>query len=232
MSSGRLLSGVPDAAGVAGGQPRHPWRTSRRLRGPVACRGQVVLFKCMAPDHKVLIYIYSTTLYSTSPRRNWDCPNPSPASEIALPPGPKGGGGHTRRRLRGWGSPISDDWRKSLALCLLCTPVCPHHFHACPDPFFSVKMLNFYLIERRLYAIFFYYHYGSLFCPLVFFHDTGIIWECWIQWIRITLISIRMLIRIRLITLMRIRILNFIWKDPDLDPSFPIKAQTLEKVLK
>jgi hypothetical protein len=39
-----------------------------------------------------------------------------------LPPaGPKGGGGgHTRLRLRGVGSPISDDWKKSLALCLLC----------------------------------------------------------------------------------------------------------------
>ncbi len=47
-------------------------------------------------------------------------PNPSPARKCALPPGPKGGGGHTRLRLRGWGSPNSDDWRKSLALCLLC----------------------------------------------------------------------------------------------------------------
>ncbi len=27
---------------------------------------------------------------------------------------------HTRLRMRGWGSPNSDDWRKSLALCLLC----------------------------------------------------------------------------------------------------------------
>ncbi len=36
-----------------------------------------------------------------------------------LPPEPKGGG-HTRVRVRGWGSPNSNDWRKSLALCLLC----------------------------------------------------------------------------------------------------------------
>jgi hypothetical protein len=27
---------------------------------------------------------------------------------------------HTRLRVRGWGSPNSDDWRKSLSLCLLC----------------------------------------------------------------------------------------------------------------
>ncbi len=42
-----------------------------------------------------------------SPRRNWDSPNPSPASECAPPPGLKGGGGHTRLRLRGQGSPNS-----------------------------------------------------------------------------------------------------------------------------
>ena len=30
------------------------------------------------------------------------------------------GGGEGGPRVRGWGSPNSDDWRKSLALCLLC----------------------------------------------------------------------------------------------------------------
>ncbi len=30
-----------------------------------------------------------------SPRRNWDSPNPSPASECAPPPGPKGGEAHS-----------------------------------------------------------------------------------------------------------------------------------------
>jgi hypothetical protein len=42
----------------------------------------------------------------------------SPAS-VPLPPEPKGGG-HNRLQVRGWGSPNSDDWRRSLALCLLC----------------------------------------------------------------------------------------------------------------
>jgi hypothetical protein len=51
-----------------------------------------------------------------SPRRNWDSPNPSLASECAPPPR-TGGGGHTRLRVRGWGSPNSDEWRKSLPLC-------------------------------------------------------------------------------------------------------------------
>jgi hypothetical protein len=53
-----------------------------------------------------------------SPRRNWDSPNPSLAGECAPPPST----GDTRLRVRGWGSPNSDDWKKSLALCLLCGP--------------------------------------------------------------------------------------------------------------
>ncbi len=67
--------------------------------------------------HKVLIYSYIEH-YSVSPRRNWDSPNPSPARECALPPPGPQGGGRTRLRLGGRGSPNSDDWRKSLALCL------------------------------------------------------------------------------------------------------------------
>ncbi len=54
-----------------------------------------------------------------SPRQNWDSPTPSLASECAPSPRTKGRG-HTRLRAMGWGSPNSDDWRKSLALCLLC----------------------------------------------------------------------------------------------------------------
>ncbi len=49
-----------------------------------------------------------------SPRRNWDSPK---TASVPLPPEP--GGGHTRLRVRGWGSHNSDDWRKSLTLCLL-----------------------------------------------------------------------------------------------------------------
>ncbi len=65
------------------------------------------------------IYIQNTTVYV-------------PSLELGLfhsltrrrvcPPPPLGSGreGHTRLRVSGWGSPNSDDWRKSLALCLLC----------------------------------------------------------------------------------------------------------------
>ncbi len=49
-----------------------------------------------------------------SPRRNWDSLCPSPQNRG------RGWGGHTRLRVTGWGSHNSDDWRKSLALCLLC----------------------------------------------------------------------------------------------------------------
>ncbi len=53
-----------------------------------------------------------------SPRWNWDTPNPVPL------PQNRRGGGHTRLRVSGWGSPNSDDWRKSLALC---PTLCPQH---------------------------------------------------------------------------------------------------------
>ncbi len=44
-----------------------------------------------------------------------------------------GGGGHTRLRVRGWGSPNSDDWRKSLAICLLCGEQYPYVGHCSPS---------------------------------------------------------------------------------------------------
>ncbi len=52
-----------------------------------------------------------------SPRRNW-YPTPSaprPLASVPPPPGTKG-----RGVGEGVGCPNSDDWRKSLALCLLC----------------------------------------------------------------------------------------------------------------
>jgi hypothetical protein len=92
-------------------------------------------------------YIYRAP-QCMSPRWNWDSPTTLAARECALPPGPKGGGahspaakgvgesqfrrlekrlalcllcgGHTRQGVREWGSPKSDNWRKSLALCLPC----------------------------------------------------------------------------------------------------------------
>jgi hypothetical protein len=39
----------------------------------------------------------------------------APPSLPLPPPRTKGGGGHARLRLRGWGSPDSDDWKKKLS---------------------------------------------------------------------------------------------------------------------
>jgi hypothetical protein len=61
--------------------------------------------------YKHILYRVSQCM---SPRRNWDSPTPSLASECAPPPGTKGRGAHSPA---GWGSPNSDDWRNSLALC-------------------------------------------------------------------------------------------------------------------
>ncbi len=70
--------------------------------------------------HKVHIYsIQSTTVYVPSLELGLSHIPLSPAS-VPLPLVPKGGGEHTHLRVRGWGSPNSDNWTKSLALCLLC----------------------------------------------------------------------------------------------------------------
>ncbi len=54
-----------------------------------------------------------------SPRRNWASPTPFPQASVPLPLWTKGGGAQSPAG-EGWGSPNSDDWRKSLPLCLLC----------------------------------------------------------------------------------------------------------------
>jgi hypothetical protein len=67
---------------------------------------------------------YRSTLYT---EHHSVCPfvgigtPPTPLPQVSVPSPPPKGGGHTRLRLWGVGSPNSTDWRKSLALCLLCT---------------------------------------------------------------------------------------------------------------
>ncbi len=55
-------------------------------------------------------------------RPNWDLPAlpPSPPIEFVSPPGTKGGGDTLACGWGGLGGPNSDDWRKILALRLLC----------------------------------------------------------------------------------------------------------------
>jgi hypothetical protein len=66
--------------------------------------------------HEVPIYL---EYHSVCPLVGIVTPLPSLPQASVLPPRTKGGGGHTRLRVRGWGSPNSDDWRESLELCLL-----------------------------------------------------------------------------------------------------------------
>jgi hypothetical protein len=69
------------------------------------------------PNHKVLIRTYIEH-HSVCPLVGIGTPpNPLPQASVPSPLGPTGGGwGHTRLRVKGWGSPNSNDWRKSLAL--------------------------------------------------------------------------------------------------------------------
>jgi|688.fasta_scaffold338059_1 hypothetical protein len=46
------------------------------------------------------------------------------SSKLGPPTTPEPKGGHIRLRVRGWGSPNLDDWRKGLALSLLCGEIC------------------------------------------------------------------------------------------------------------
>ncbi len=69
--------------------------------------------------HKVL-HMKSTSVYAWPLAGIGTLPPPLSPASVPLPPEPKGGGGHTGVRVRGWGSPSFKDWRKSLALCLLC----------------------------------------------------------------------------------------------------------------
>jgi hypothetical protein len=76
-----------------------------------------IYFVCRTTPTKYL-YIQSTTGFVPSSESGLS--QPLSRERVYPPPGPKGGG-YTGLRLRGWGSPNpnSDDWRKSLALCLL-----------------------------------------------------------------------------------------------------------------
>jgi hypothetical protein len=58
--------------------------------------------------------------HSVRPSSKLGLSQPLSRQQVCPSPPESGGGGHTRRGVRGWGSPNSDDWRKSLVLCLLC----------------------------------------------------------------------------------------------------------------
>jgi hypothetical protein len=75
------------------------------------------IFIPIAP-HTKYVYIKSTTLYVPSSELGLSQPLSRQRVCLSLRTKGGGGGGHTRLLVRGCGSCNSDDWRKSLALCL------------------------------------------------------------------------------------------------------------------
>ncbi len=80
-----------------------------------------LFYGASTPHNTVHIFLVNPRVpQCLPPRRNCD-PPPTPLPQASMsPPEPKGGG-QPRLRVRGWLSnlgPNSNDWRKSLALCL------------------------------------------------------------------------------------------------------------------
>ncbi len=80
--------------------------------------GQTSLLPPVSLKHEVLIY---TEHHSVCPLVGIGTP-PTPLLQAIVPPPPnqRVGGWAQSPAGGGWGSPDSDDWRKSLVLCLLC----------------------------------------------------------------------------------------------------------------
>jgi hypothetical protein len=90
-------------------------------------------YSIVQQHHKLhTVYTVPIVPQCLSPRWNWDSPPPHPLSSKRVCPSPRNQRGHTRLRMRGLGSPYSDNLRKGLALCLLCEqhppPPSPYHF--------------------------------------------------------------------------------------------------------
>ncbi len=126
-SVGSHLSGWHSWASVFYNQILHTWWTKERESERGDIKGRICTLKgwpCtlksahIPAGHKVHIYKEYHSV----------CPffgivillTPLSPAIVPLPLEPKGGGGHTRLRVRGWGSPNSDRLEKSLAVCLLC----------------------------------------------------------------------------------------------------------------
>jgi hypothetical protein len=81
-------------------------------------RGFLSVHKCREHSTKYISIIY-LEYHSACPFVGiGTLPPPLSPASVHLPPEPKGGA-HSPAG-KGLGSPYSDDWRKSLALCLLC----------------------------------------------------------------------------------------------------------------
>ncbi len=77
---------------------------------------------------------------------------PPPLSPASVPPYPRNqrGGGHTRLRVRGWGSPNSDDWRKALHSAYSVGAPFQWHWQEIPNKlseWFSYRIHNIELVR-------------------------------------------------------------------------------------
>jgi hypothetical protein len=72
-------------------------------------------------------------------------PTPLPQGSVPSPPGQRVGGGAHAPAGEGVGSPYSDDWRKSLALCLLCE----WNNFIIKDDFYKMPSITKYSIRPR-----------------------------------------------------------------------------------
>jgi hypothetical protein len=93
-----------------------------RFSEPTPSNGPCNKFARTVPSYYIVEITKCRYLKSITvdiPRRNWDSPTPSLASECAPPPRTKGGGAHSLAG-EGLGEPQFRRLEKSLALCLFC----------------------------------------------------------------------------------------------------------------
>ena len=106
---------------------------------------QLIMMVCYSDkyirQYKVEIYL-EYHMQCLSRRPNWDSPPPPPPpASGCVPRGTKGGEAHTHAGEGVGGPTNSDDWRKSLVLCLLCM---------CPIASMVKKRCHYYLKTDRL----------------------------------------------------------------------------------
>ncbi len=100
-------------------------------------------------------YIQSTTVYVLS--SEFGLSHHLSRKRVCPSPRYQRGGGHTRLRARGWGSPHSDDWRKSVAIRLLCDSVPSPPFNSPPLPLtVHPPPIILFLCGNDIFPYFFY----------------------------------------------------------------------------
>ncbi len=131
FGSGSGFIPLTNGSGSGSRRPKITWIRWIRIRNgastclPVFCpviRCHLLSNSCLKPVITTYMYMY-VEYHSVFPLVGIGTPSPLPQIKRVCPPPPNqrwGGGAHSPGGGREWGSPKSDDWRNSLALCLLC----------------------------------------------------------------------------------------------------------------